>query len=78
MDSDERRDEAVVGRAQPETEPAKKQPRNSTLLVLLGVILFFTGGALASNNPEGGLGGLLFGILGVGLIVAGIVTRSRR
>lgn len=75
MDSEERRREAIVGSAARETDPRKKQVSNATALIVLGLVLFFLGGALASST--GKPGGLLFGVLGVGLIVAGIVIRPR-
>lgn len=51
--------------------------RRSTAVITLGVLLFLAGGALTANNPDAGPGGILFALLGVGLIVAGIVIRPR-
>lgn len=54
-----------------------KQVSNSTALVVLGLILFFAGGALTAYGTGDGPGGILFALLGIGLIVAGIVIRPR-
>ena len=56
-------------------DPRKKQASNATALVVLGLILFALGAVLVSST--GNLGGGLFAVLGVGLLVAGIVTRPR-
>lgn len=66
-------DEPALAQAK---EDVQRRRRN-TWLIVFGVLLFFAGGTMAANNPGGGFGGLLFGILGVGLVVAGIVTRPR-
>jgi hypothetical protein len=56
----------------------KKAPSNGTALIVLGAALFVMAFMILSTNPEGGaVGAVLFGVLGVGLIVAGIVIRPR-
>lgn len=73
MDAEQRRNEALQAEARAEVRGRQR----STWLIGLGVLLFFAGGASTANNPDAGPGGVLFAVLGVGLIVAGIVIRPR-
>ena len=57
------------------TDPRKKQASNSTALVVLGLLLCVL--SAMTIGISGNLGGLLFGILGTGLVVAGAVVRLR-
>ena len=56
----------------------KKRASNSSALIALGGALFLMGALILNTNPDnGGPGAIMFALLGVGLIVAGIVTRPR-
>lgn len=75
MDAERRQEVPSAELAAAQAEVRGKQ--RSTRLVVLGLLLFFAGGTLTASNPDSGLGGVLFALLGIGLIVAGVVIRPR-
>jgi len=73
MDAERHGEEAVARRTDAEVEVRGKQ--RSTWLVVLGAVLLLWGGYNVTTYESDA--GLLVGLLGVGLIVAGIVIRPR-
>ena len=65
--------------AEDDLERAKQevaQRSRSNWMITIGLALFFFAGYGASTSPEGAaVGAILFGLLGVGLIVGGLVIR---
>lgn len=56
--------------------PEKVRQSRSTALIVLGVLMFVMLAMASATNSEGmGPGALILGLLGVGLLVAGLVTR---
>lgn len=66
----------IIERVQRAVAPEDAQRNRSNAMVTLGVVLFVLAGLIVNSNPDGGsMGAILFGMLGVGLLVGGLVIR---
>ena len=55
---------------------ASRQAKNAAPLIALGLILWIAGGFLYTQG-DGGPGGIIFGVLGIGLLITGVVLKLR-
>ena len=64
-------------RVQQAVTPKDVRQNRSNAMIVLGVVLFVFVGMIFTTNPEAGAPAILFGVLGAGLIVGGLVIRRR-
>lgn len=65
-----------IERVQRKVAPVDARQNRSNGMITLGVVLFVLAGLILSANPDdGSTGAILFGILGGGLLVGGLVIR---